>query len=521
MHPAWLVAAAALGAYGIVRRRAHGRATLAAIGVATAAAVAVGVGLVPLPDVQKTIEDAGTKLGAWTYLLVGALAFLETGAFIGLVAPGETAVIVGGVVAGQGRISLPVLVGLVWACAVAGDVTSFMLGRRLGRGFLLRHGARLKITEARLEQVEGFFDRRGGTTIIVGRFIGFVRPIAPFVAGASRMPLARFLPYDVLGAGAWAATFCVLGYVFWRSFDRLTQWVSRGLAAFAALVVLAVAVWFAIRLTRDADLRARTGQRLERELERPFLRPFAPPLRGAWRHLGRPVAHHGARPARWLWHRITPGELGLELTTLLALTVVGAFTFALLGSQLQDDGSPPVDQMALDLADRLHTGMGEALAAAIVALGSLPACAAIVLATAAWALARHRATDAVALTAAFVATVLLLRLAQPAFDRPPPPDPLVAISSSGAYPSGPAAQAIAWIACAVVLVRGGHRLATRFAAVTAATGVALAVAACQVFLRASHLSDAVGGLALGTAVFGLAGVLVLVVGFVRNNAAST
>ena len=301
MRPAWLVGAAALCVYGIVRRRAHGRATLAAIGVAAIAVAGVGFGLVPLPDVQKTIEDAGTTLGTWTYLLVGGLAFLETGAFIGLVAPGETAVIVGGVVAGQGRISLPVLIGLVWACAVAGDVTSFMLGRRLGRGFLLRHGARVKITEERLEQVEGFFQRRGGTTIVVGRFIGFVRPIAPFVAGASRLPLARFLPYDVLGAGAWAATFCLLGYVFWRSFDRLTQWVSRGLAALGALVVLGVGVWFAARLIRDGALRGRTRQWLEQQLERPALRPVRAGV------AGRRTAHRAAAPPR----RRPPGALGV------------------------------------------------------------------------------------------------------------------------------------------------------------------------------------------------------------------
>ena len=140
--------------------------------------------------------------------------------------------IVGGLVAGQGEISLMVLIAIVWTCAVLGDLTSYTLGRRLGREFMVQHGARVKITEERLEQVEAFFERRGGMTILIGRFIGLVRAIAPFIAGASQMPLRKFLPYDVLGAGLWATTFCVLGYVFWRSFDQLTAWVSRGLFAF-------------------------------------------------------------------------------------------------------------------------------------------------------------------------------------------------------------------------------------------------------------------------------------------------
>ena len=69
------------------------------------------------------------------------------------------------------------------------------------------------------------------------------------------MPLRVFLPYDVVGAGAWATTFCVLGYVFWQSFDRLTQYVSRGLFAFGTVVALGVALYLLVRLRRDAELR--------------------------------------------------------------------------------------------------------------------------------------------------------------------------------------------------------------------------------------------------------------------------
>ena len=84
------------------------------------------------------LEDVGKALGPWTYLVVGALAFLETGAFLGFIAPGETAVIVGGLVAGQGQISLLVLIAIVWACCLLGDLTSYELGRRKGRGWLLQ-----------------------------------------------------------------------------------------------------------------------------------------------------------------------------------------------------------------------------------------------------------------------------------------------------------------------------------------------------------------------------------------------
>src|SRR5688572_1429901 len=253
----WLLTALALAAFLAIRRRKLGRATQAAGWVATAVAAAIGVGAIPLPNIEELFLDVGRALGGWTYLVVGVLAFLETGAFVGLVAPGETAVIVGGVVAGQGEISLWVLIAIVWACAVAGDVTSYTAGRRLGRAWLLRHGDRLKITEPRLKQVEVFFERRGGITILIGRFIGFVRALAPFIAGTSGMPLRRFLPYDILGAGAWAATFSTLGFVFWHSFDKLTTYVSRGLFAFGTVVALVVALVLLVRLQREPALRAR------------------------------------------------------------------------------------------------------------------------------------------------------------------------------------------------------------------------------------------------------------------------
>ena len=81
----------------------------------------------------------------------------------------------------------------------------------------------MKITHERLEQVEGYFDRHGGKTILIGRFIGLVRALAPFIAGSSGMSYRRFIPFSIVGTGLWATTFCVLGYVFWRSFDRVAH----------------------------------------------------------------------------------------------------------------------------------------------------------------------------------------------------------------------------------------------------------------------------------------------------------
>ena len=93
------------------------------------------------------------------------------------------------------------------------------------------------VTEERLRRVERFFAKHGGLTILIGRYVGFVRPLAPFVAGFSHGP-KRFFAYDVVGTGLWAATFTVLGYVSWRNFDRAVKIASNATLALGVVVVL-------------------------------------------------------------------------------------------------------------------------------------------------------------------------------------------------------------------------------------------------------------------------------------------
>jgi membrane-associated protein len=203
---------------------------------------AVAAGVVRPPDLEGALTDLSETLGAWTYALVAALAFLETGAFIGLVAPGETAVVLGGVVAAQGEISLPVMLLIAWPAAALGDLVSFLLGRRLGRRFLLVHGPRLGVTVPRLARVEDFFDRHGPKAILVGRFVGIVRAVAPFLAGASGMRLRSFLPWSLLGTLVWSSAFTLVGYLFHRSFATAADTLTHGAFALAALAALVLAL---------------------------------------------------------------------------------------------------------------------------------------------------------------------------------------------------------------------------------------------------------------------------------------
>jgi membrane-associated protein len=223
------------------------RGALIAAGVVAATAFAlVTGGVVEMPDLERALTDLSETLGAWTYLLVGGLAFLETGAFVGLVAPGETAVVLGGVVAAQGEISLPVILALTWAAAALGDLASFMLGQRLGRRFIVFHGPRLGITAPRLASVDGFFERHGPKAILVGRFVGIVRAVAPFLAGSSGMRLRAFLPWSLLGTALWASAFIFVGYLFESSFSTAADALTKG-ALGLAVVAAGVLAWRACR----------------------------------------------------------------------------------------------------------------------------------------------------------------------------------------------------------------------------------------------------------------------------------
>jgi membrane protein DedA with SNARE-associated domain len=233
---------------------------LLVVGVLAAAVLAaVAGGLVQLPDLETALTDLSDSLGAWTYLLVAGLAFLETGAFVGLIAPGETAIVLGGVVAAQGGVDLGLILVVAWAGAALGDFASFLLGQRLGRRFLLARGPRLGVTAPRLQRVEDFFARHGAKAILIGRFVGIVRAVAPFLAGASRLRLRAFLPWSLLGTATWTATFTLVGYAFHRSFASAAHHLAHGALALAVVATVVLALRARHQARAGSSERARAA----------------------------------------------------------------------------------------------------------------------------------------------------------------------------------------------------------------------------------------------------------------------
>ncbi len=498
MKPLFFFVAAAI-LLVLYRKRSSLEITLKAGGVLVAlGCVVYGTGVVHLPKVDEVLQDLGEALGPWTYLLVGIMAFLETGAFVGLLAPGETVILVGGVVAGQGEIDIIVLIAIIWVCAVAGDMTSFYVGRRLGRGFLVKHGPKVQITEARIEQTEAFFDKHGGKAIFLGRFVGLIRAVAPFLAGSSGMPLRRFAPYDILGAGLWGTTFALLGFFFWRSIDKVLEWAKTGSLALGTIIVVTTLVVLAVRRLRDDEERARIVARLDAN-------PVLGPLR---RRLERPVL--------FAWNRLTPGDLGLELTTLLTVAAVGSFVLFGYAISLGPNDLTPGDLRGLRWADDLRTGGIVDVAKALSFVGTLPVTGGLVFAAAALLAARAHVPEAVALVVGMALTVGLVHAMKALEDRPRPSDPLVA-TANASFPSGHAAYAMAWVAVTVAVLRALPGAGARIAVLTTSLVLAVLIGLSRVQLRAHFFSDVAAGWGLGAMTFALSGMVALVVVYIRQN----
>ncbi|HET8976494.1 MAG TPA: bifunctional DedA family/phosphatase PAP2 family protein [Solirubrobacterales bacterium] len=454
-------------------------------------------------NLEEIIKDLSEGLGSWTYLLVGVLAFLETGAGVGLVAPGEFTVLLGGAVAGQGDISLPLILGITWLAAFLGDSVSFILGARLGRGFLVRHGARVRITEERLEQVEAYFARHGGKTILIGRFIGLVRALAPFIAGTSKMPYSSFAPYSVLGTGLWALTFILIGYFASQSLDTVAEIVSRGLIWFGAFVGVVIAVVVGIRWLRVPENRDRLAAEMQR---RPALRPVLA------------LARRLRPQAIFLWRRITPGQLGLEFTTVVAVLSVSLFVLISYWSTVGGDPAPTGgDRAALDFSNEIRMGWLNDVAEVVTLLGSGWALAAVALAAGIALAVARRWLELFVMLAGVAVVAVLPEPIKEWTERPRPADPLTG-ASGYAFPSGHAAHSTIYTWLAITLAwRISPAITHRTALISVGIALTAMVGLSRVYLRVHWLSDVSAGWSLGFSGFAAAAAVALVIAHISDN----
>jgi membrane-associated protein len=151
--------------------------------------------------------------GAWTYLILFAIIFCETGLVVTPILPGDSLLFAAGTFAASGSLDLSVLIVLLSAAAILGDTVNYACGLIIGPKVFRYEKSRFFKREY-LQRTHEFYERHGGKTIIIARFIPIIRTFAPFVAGVARMSYARFVTYNIVGGIVWIVLFTGGGYLF-------------------------------------------------------------------------------------------------------------------------------------------------------------------------------------------------------------------------------------------------------------------------------------------------------------------
>ena len=189
--------------------------------------------------VDKVLGTIITQYGTWVYVILFAIIFCETGLVVAPFLPGDTLLFIGGAFCATGAMSVELLIILLIIAAVTGDNLNYFIGRKIGRAVFTKNYRWIDKKALMMTQV--FFEKHGGKTITMCRFVPLVRTFAPFVAGVSEMHLLKFQIYNVVGAIVWVVGLVLGGYFFGNIpiiRDHLNTIVLLGIAAAVVPLVL-------------------------------------------------------------------------------------------------------------------------------------------------------------------------------------------------------------------------------------------------------------------------------------------
>jgi membrane-associated protein len=179
---------------------------------------------------DQTVTQLAAQHGHWLYVLLFLIIFAETGLVVFPFLPGDSILFIAGTVTATADLNVHLLVAVLIAAAILGDTINYSVGHYIGPRVFDKPDSRW-FRQEHLRRTQAFYDRYGGITIIIGRFVPIIRTFAPFLAGVAGMTYRRFLAYNVVGAVAWICSLVYAGYVFGN-----IPWVKQNLT----LIVLAI-----------------------------------------------------------------------------------------------------------------------------------------------------------------------------------------------------------------------------------------------------------------------------------------
>jgi membrane-associated protein len=197
--------------------------------------------------IDRYLEAFVQAYGVWIYVILFLIVFVETGLVVMPFLPGDSLLFVVGALAGAELLNLPLVLGLLTAAAILGDQCNYLIGRHFGQR-LLNANTRWFNRQA-YDQAHAFYERYGSITIVLARFLPFIRTFAPFVAGVADMNRRRFTLFNVVGAFIWVWGICTAGYLFGN-----IDWVKANLDKIIWAMILIpglIAVWGAWKAKRS------------------------------------------------------------------------------------------------------------------------------------------------------------------------------------------------------------------------------------------------------------------------------
>lgn len=434
---------------------------------------------------MNRLAEGILQLHDWMALaVVFALPALESSAFLGFLFPGEVAVLLGGVLAFQGRVSLLAAIIAAVAGAVIGDTIGYEVGKHYGRRLL--HGTIGRVVDHRhLDRAERYLAEKGGKAVFLGRFTAALRVMIPGMAGMAGMEYRTFAVYNVAGGVIWATGFVLLGYAGGSSYRRVEAIAKR---ASLLLLLLVVVVGGTVLIARRI---ARNPERLRRAAARVAGLSWVAAVRTRYR-----------RQLDFLIRRFRPrAALGLSLTVSLGLVAVTGWVFGLVVQDvLSGDSFNFLDRPVLDFVVAHREPWLTTFATGASALGSSAFVVPLLTLVALWCRWRGGSwRPAALLGGGYGGAVVVATLIKVAVERPRPPL-AAAVRHFGGYsfPSGHATQAIvAWGLLAALAAAATPDWTWKVAAWTAALVVAVTVGATRMYLGAHWFTDVVGGFVLG------------------------
>lgn len=433
------------------------------------------------------LADRILALHGWAALaVVFLLPALEASAFVGVVVPGEIAVLLGGVLAFQHRVSLPAVIAAAIAGAIIGDTAGYLVGRRWGRTILHSSIGRL-VKHEHLDRAERFLAERGGPAVFLGRFTAALRALIPGLAGMARLRYRTFAVYNALGGAVWASGFVLLGYAAGTGWRRVEH--TAGRASLLLLIVLVAAATIVLAARWVAHHPDRLRAFADRRLQRPWIQR----IRGRYQ-----------RQLAFLARRLQPqGALGLTLTLTAVALVAAGWAF---GAVLQDVLAGEEGALLDGPVQRFFVAHREAWLTAVMRgvtdLGNAAVLAGLLLAIGlVWWWRRRTWRPLGLLAGAWLGAWVLSETVKDLTHRARPPAAQAIGHWTGyAFPSGHTTKATATYGMlAALLAATTSRWGRKVSLWTAAVLLAGLVGLSRLYLGAHWLTDVLGALALGAA----------------------